>query len=744
MYSLPIPILSSNDPDNRFCTGTSVTFEASGGTYFNFRVNGVSVQNGTLRTYTTNALTDGQVVDVIVTNDNNCSATSSGIVNTVYPLPSATLTSSDIDNTFCLGTTVTFTASEGSNFNFRIGGVSIQNGSTPTFTTSSLTNGQVVDVIVTDFHGCSATSAGITNIVNPLPTPTLTSSDNDNAICEGTSVTFTATDGTNYNFRVGGASVQNSSSPTFTTTTLAHNQVVDVVVTNANGCSAASNGIATTVYTRPVADAGSGGNECDLTFQLKAVPSTGIGTWTRTSGPGTASFNPSSNSPDAVVTVSAYGTYTFTWTEVNGLCTDNDVITVNFYQQPVANAGTGGNNCGLQFHLNGSMIIGTGTWILQSGPGDAVFSPDANTPDAIVNVSDYGSYVFRWTVVNGTCSNSATVNVSFFEQPAANAGEGGDECDRDFVLNAVPAASGSWSLVSGPGTATFIPDRYQADATVTVTQFGTYTFAWTISNVICESTDQINVSFHDLPAVDAGRDTIICEGGYAQLQAMGTGSYLWSPAGELDDPAIAAPLASPEITTLYTVTITDEYGCQNSDDVQVEVWDMPVADTGPDLELDYVFETPLEAASLKANETGTWSVFSGTGAFTQPESPSTIVRGLSSGETIILWRVTNGVCPAVDDYITITVTDLLIPSLITPNGDPYNEYFYLGGLEKTLGRTELIIFDRRGAQVYKNSNYDNSWNGLDNNGKELPEDTYFYVIKAQNGRSHSGYVVIRR
>ena len=40
--------------------------------------------------------------------------------------------------------------------------------------------------------------------------------------------------------------------------------------------------------------------------------------------------------------------------------------------------------------------------------------------------------------------------------------------------------------------------------------------------------------------------------------------------------------------------------------------------------------------------------------------------------------------------------------------------------------------------------YDNSWDGVDYNKKPLPEDTYFYVLKSENGKSVSGYVVIRR
>ena len=86
-------------------------------------------------------------------------------------------------------------------------------------------------------------------------------------------------------------------------------------------------------YTNPYS-VGMGGDECDLTFNFNASPTNGAGTWTMTSGSGTATYVPNANDPNAQVIVSAYGTKQFTWTEVNGVCSDNDVITVNFYQQP--------------------------------------------------------------------------------------------------------------------------------------------------------------------------------------------------------------------------------------------------------------------------------------------------------------------------------------------------------------------------------------------------------------------------
>jgi len=180
--------MSSSDADNTFCDGTPVTFTAGGGTNYNFRIDGTSVQNGSLSTFSTATLANNAIVDVIVTDDFGCSATSDAIVNIVNPLPAATLTSSDADNTICDGSSVTFTAGGGSSYNFRLEGTSEQNGSQDSYTTASLTNGQVIDVIVTDGNGCSATSAEISITVNPIPSvPVVDVVDN----CDGSSILST-------------------------------------------------------------------------------------------------------------------------------------------------------------------------------------------------------------------------------------------------------------------------------------------------------------------------------------------------------------------------------------------------------------------------------------------------------------------------------------------------------------------------------------------------------------------------
>jgi gliding motility-associated-like protein len=224
---------------------------------------------------------------------------------------------------------------------------------------------------------------------------------------------------------------------------------------------------------------------------------------------------------------------------------------------------------------------------------------------------------------------------------------------------------------------------------------------------------------------------------------VGTGTVLWVPSAFVSNPNIINPIATPDTTTTFKVNLTDQFGCKNSDSLVVVVKDRLLADAGPDQVLDYVYSTTMSANLAHSYENGVWSIISGTGTFTNSSYTKTGVQNLSIGKNTILWTVTNGICKPSYDTVLIVVKDFIIPTLITPNMDGRNDYFVLRGLT-TLGKTELIIFDRRGVQVYRNNDYKNLWNGVDYNNNPLPDDTYFYVIKAANGKSISGYLVIRR
>ncbi len=78
-------------------------------------------------------------------------------------------------------------------------------------------------------------------------------------------------------------------------------------------------------------------------------------------------------------------------------------------------------------------------------------------------------------------------------------------------------------------------------------------------------------------AVNAGPDVTINAGESTQLEALPTGgtpvTYSWTPTTGLDDATIANPMASPTMTTLYTVTTDFGGGCTATDAVMITVVD---------------------------------------------------------------------------------------------------------------------------------------------------------------------------
>ena len=106
------------------------------------------------------------------------------------------------------------------------------------------------------------------------------------------------------------------------------------------------------------------------------------------------------------------------------------------------------------FRFNGTLNTGIGTWTKVSGPGTVIFSPDANTANALATVSSYGTYTFSWTVANGTCSNSSSVNVVFIQQAAANAGLGGNDVIKtSHLVLLFQQRNRNLDQNSGPGNA---------------------------------------------------------------------------------------------------------------------------------------------------------------------------------------------------------------------------------------------------------------------------------------------------
>ena len=351
-----------------------------------------------------------------------------------------------------------------------------------------------------------------------------------------------------------------------------------------------------------------------------------------------------------------------------------------------------------------------------------------------------GTADYRTFVTSGNCapdsSNVVRIEVLNANIRFADAGEDVTICPGDSVKL---KASGGDFYKWDPHIGLDLPDvpdpwakpRITTDYVVHVTQVDGLT-----------DTDTITIFVLPRPKVVAGEDIQICLGEEVQLSAMADTSFIWHPSQWLDDPTSQNPMAMVDTSTTFGVVVTDSSGCRGHDEMTVFVTAPPVPNAGWDKVLTAMFDIQLEAI-LGPGESGTWNVESGNGNFEDPHAPDTKVTDLGLGENIFTWTVTNGICPESVDRVKIMVEDFLIPTVITPNGDGKNDYFHVSGIDR-FSDSELVVLNRWGEEVYRVSPYHNNWDGINQNGMELSEDTYYMILKITGDNIRKGYLMIIR
>lgn len=111
-----------------------------------------------------------------------------------------------------------------------------------------------------------------------------------------------------------------------------------------------------------------------------------------------------------------------------------------------------------------------------------------------------------------------------------------------------------------------------------------------LSFVVCaQQTLTFTVQLRDPLFSDAGKDTIIQKGAQIRIGGevparggSGNYSYLWSPTTGISDPTIANPIASPDSSVTYTLTVSDQY-CISESTITLEVDEITGIEPYPDL-----------------------------------------------------------------------------------------------------------------------------------------------------------------
>jgi predicted transcriptional regulator len=496
------------------CNGTSTTLTASGASIYGWSS---SLGNNSAITVSPSVTT---TYTVTITNANGCTDMETVTV-TVNALPVASINGV---TTICSGNSTTLTASGGLNYNWSNNlGTSAVVSVLPAINT-------VYSVTVTNGNGCTDSEI-VTVVVNALPVAAISGIT---TICNGGSTTLTGSGADIFSWSNSlGNNAAISVSPAVNTT-------YTVTVTNGNGCTD-SETAAVVVNALPVAAISGVTTICSGNSTILAASGSGIFTWSNNLG------------NNAAVSVSPATTTTYTVTVTNGNgCTDSETATVVVNSLPTA-------------IISGVMTVcdGNSTTLSASGANTYSWSNGLGN-NVIVSVTPNITTTYTVTVTNGNgCTDSETATVIVNAIPTAVISGTTAICNgSSTTLTASGAGIYMWS--GGLGT----------NAVVAVSPNTTTTYTVTVTNGSgCTDSESVTVTVNTPPIASVSGVLTICRGNSTALTASGASNYIWSD--NLGSNAVIT--VSPATTSSYTVTITDNNGCTDTETVSVFVNTLPTA-----------------------------------------------------------------------------------------------------------------------------------------------------------------------
>ena len=172
-----------------------------------------------------------------------------------------------------------------------------------------------------------------------------------------------------------------------------------------------------------------------------------------------------------------------------------------------------------------------------------------------------------------------SITATVVEPSDANAGLDLEVCiDTSMII-----LTGSNSPNNGlSGTGAWSGNGITVGGQYMVNTVGVYTFTYSYGTGTCLTTDDVDLTVHDLPVVDAGSDVSFCiDAGLQTLIGNPLGG-VWSGAG-VNGSGIFDP--SSVVVGMHTLTYryTDGNSCENSDTREVTVNRLPVVDAGSDI-----------------------------------------------------------------------------------------------------------------------------------------------------------------
>lgn len=259
--------------------------------------------------------------------------------------------------------------------------------------------------------------------------------------------------------------------------------------------------------------------------------------------------------------------------------------------------------------------------------------------------------------------------------------------------------------------------------TITVGKNGVY--AVKVQKGSCWSEDSIRVSALPAFKVDMGRDTSFCRGDSLTVQPLQKyATYQWDNG-----------LTSPSITifqpTSFKITVTDKEGCIGYGAKKIGMNELPVF-------VDYDATVPFRVTLNVKGGTPPY-YYSRDNEFFQADKTISII----SGNYYSLYVKDKNGCRDQKLNLLLGVPQVSIPNFFTPNGDGYNDYWEIGGIE-AFPECIISIFDRSGRMLTQYKGVVKGWDGS-YGSLPMPENDYWYVVDLKNGElPKRGHFTLKR
>ena len=378
---------------------------------------------------------------------------------------------------------------------------------------------------------------------------------------------------------------------------------------------------------------------------------------------------------------------------------------------------------------NDDIIVCAGTPVQLNTTGASTYSwsPAAGlsnigiaNPIALPTAST--QYTVTGTTING-CVAKDSVSITVNPKPNITKSPDTTICKNTSIqLFTSGGATYAWTpaaTLSNPAIANPV-----ASPVVNTTYYVTAAYL----NSSCTNTDSVRISIHPDPAFTISAATGVCDKNSVQLTAGGGNIYSWQPSSSLNNSSIFNPIATPSVTTNYSVQIT-ETTCNNSTTLSTTVNVNPLPSVRATKSNDLDCSNDRSQLNATGAQTYAWSPVSSL-------NNSTISNpvAMPAGSTMYVVKGTDALgCSNYDSvlvsYVSINASGYFMPSAFTPNNDGLNDCYGIR-LWGVIQQLDFGIYNRWGERIFYTKNPDDCWDGT-YKGKKQDTGVYIYMINAK-------------